>query len=179
MGEWHGVTGVCGGEASEEDVWGRASLCVWVFGKSGREQEASGNQEEKWVWRNAWILLGMEKMGMKVFALPLLSIPPLSLLPRCHPRPPAAAIPCQAFVLNPLKAPLLLWQSETNKKGGGRRRAVCRWREPRGPRVSLGDGFCEQLRKSPGNAPPTASSYITGTPSRKCNADKSELKCLF
>lgn len=156
---------------------GHPYMCEYVeeLVESRRRLETEG---KKWVWRNAWIHLGMETMGLKVFALPSLSIPPLSFQ-RCHPQPPVAPIPCQALVLNPLKAPLLLWRLEINKKGGGRRQAVCRGKEQRGPRVSPGDGFCERRRKSPGKAPPTASSYITGTPGRKCNADKSELKCLF
>lgn len=60
---------------------GQPYICEYME-KLVREQEMFGGGG-KWVWRNVWLHLGMETMGMKVFALPFLSSP---LLLTSHPQ---------------------------------------------------------------------------------------------
>lgn len=120
----------CSHEASMEDVWGRASLCIW----RSWCRACVWKWKRKVEWRNGWIHLGMEKIGMKVFELPFLSVPPCSFLWQCH---LGAALPSQTLVLNPLKAPLLLLQLEINKRVGAEDR-LSPWEESWGaPRFLL------------------------------------------
>lgn len=152
---------------------GKGSLiCVSIW-KRWYESRRCLRCGGKWVWRNVWIHLGRETTGMKALALPFLSFPPLFCSPATHKRNSVPGTCAKSFESS--SSPLVIMNTEKRVEAEDRLSAG---EEQRGPRVSPGDGFCEQLRKS-GKAPPAASSYITSTPGRKCSADKPELKCLF